>query len=196
MNRLKAQKKFNEWFENKENIVLLDTETTGLYGAEIVEIAVTNLNDQVLFESLVNPVQPIPTEATVIHGITNEMVKDAPSWPEVWDKLYPIIKDKKVLIYNEAYDIRLILESFEAHYGDEIPAEYLQQIEKLDTDCVMRAYADLVESPKWLKLEVAVGRKIEHRAKHDCFATGEVIRKSYKPEALAEIGATVDSDES
>ena len=38
-----AQLKFNEWNKSK-NTVVLDTETTGLHGAEIVEIAVVDLD--------------------------------------------------------------------------------------------------------------------------------------------------------
>src|SRR5690606_33823093 len=68
-----AQMKFNRWNELK-NVVILDTETTGLYDAEIVEIAVIDLGGNILMNTLVRPKNPIPAEVTAIHGINNEMV--------------------------------------------------------------------------------------------------------------------------
>lgn len=178
-----AQLKFNEWNKSK-NAVVLDTETTGLRGAEIVEIAVVDLDGNVLFDSLVKPANPIPLEAQKIHGITNDMVKDALIWPEVWKQLYPILQDKKILIYNSEFDCRLMMESFypwEDKIGDQM-YEFLEQISNLDIECVMKAYANLVGAEKWLKLREAVGREISHRALDDCFATREVIKKAYKPD--------------
>lgn len=178
-----AQLKFNEWNKLK-NAVVLDTETTGLRGAEIVEIAVVDLDGNVLFDSLVKPANPIPLEAQSIHHITNDMVKDAPTWPETWQQLYPKIRDKKILIYNSEFDRRLMMESFypwEDRIGDQM-YEFLEQISNLDIECVMKAYANLVGAEKWLKLQEAAGREISHRALDDCFATREVIKKAYDPD--------------
>jgi hypothetical protein len=43
---------FRSWFE--QDFLILDTETKGLYGAEIVEIGIIDRNDQIDFESLIN----------------------------------------------------------------------------------------------------------------------------------------------
>jgi hypothetical protein len=45
----------------------------------------------------------------------------------------------------------------------------------------MREYARLIGSERWVKLTVAAGREIAHRALDDCQATLEVIRAAYKP---------------
>jgi DNA polymerase III alpha subunit (gram-positive type) len=55
-----------------DNWVILDTETTGLYDAEIVEIAVVDPLGEALLNTLVKPTIPIPTEVIEIHGITDE----------------------------------------------------------------------------------------------------------------------------
>ena len=61
--------------------VYLDTETTGLeLKDEIVEIAIIDKNGLVLIDSLIKPKQPIPDSATAIHHISNEMVKDSPTF--------------------------------------------------------------------------------------------------------------------
>jgi DNA polymerase-3 subunit epsilon len=128
-NRLKAKIKrdYQEWYKeigfiekdrvaavlwareqlSQNDWVILDTETTGLYSPEIVEIAVVNCTGEALLNTLVKPTITIPAEVTEIHGITDEMVADAPIFPEV----YPtdaVLKDKRVLIYNAAFDIKVL----------------------------------------------------------------------------------------
>jgi DNA polymerase III epsilon subunit-like protein len=73
-----------EWAQkilaNPDAYAILDTETTGLeYNSRIVEIAVTTADGEVLLDTLVNPGEPIPADATAIHKITDEMVANAPS---------------------------------------------------------------------------------------------------------------------
>src|SRR5690606_31131536 len=141
--------KFNQWNVSK-NVVILDTETTGLYEAEIVEIAVIDTSGNVLLNTLVKPKNGIPEEVTAIHGITNEMVAGALTWPEVWEQLYSILSGKKVLIYNSDFDIRLMKESFypwEDELGWERVDKLIELIDELDTDCVMKIYATLINAP-------------------------------------------------
>ena len=67
----------------------LDTETTGLSpegGGKICEIAVSvSRGGQPLdqYTTLINPGMPMHPDVIAIHGITNEMVKGAPSFAEV-----------------------------------------------------------------------------------------------------------------
>ncbi len=94
--------------------VVIDTETTGLdRQAEIVEIAILDLDGQVLFESRVKPVKGIPAEATRIHGITDEMVKDCPDFGEITPYLFAI-HGHPVTGYNVEFDIRMINQSARA----------------------------------------------------------------------------------
>ena len=108
-NRLKAKikREYEEWYNEvgfierdrvravkwardelaAENLAILDTETTGLYDAEIVEIAVINRDGEPLLNTLIKPSIPIPAEVSAIHGITNEVVADAPSFPKSIPKL-------------------------------------------------------------------------------------------------------------
>ncbi|MXQ55292.1 3'-5' exonuclease [Shimazuella alba] len=178
----KAQLLFNEW-NQREDVVVLDSETTGLWDAEICEIAVIDLQGNSLFNSFVKPVHPIPYEAYKIHGINDDMVKHSPGWLETWDKLYPILKDKLVLIYNDEFDHRLMHESFATcDLNDEVFREKLQQVKEIQTACVMRTYTDLIDSSTWVKLTFACGHSTKHRAMSDCRATLEVIKNNYKPD--------------
>lgn len=92
------------------NTVILDTETTGLdEKAEIVEISIIDLKGNVLLDTLIKPKRKIPVDVIKIHGITNEMVSNAPTWEDIYKDFRKIVKSADlVLIYNERYDKRLI----------------------------------------------------------------------------------------
>ena len=65
------------------NYWICDTETTGLYNAGAVEMALIQIDEQLnilrQYESLTNPGIPIEPGATEIHGITDADIAEAPS---------------------------------------------------------------------------------------------------------------------
>ena len=65
--------------------IFYDTETTGIRPDKdcIIEIAAYDSKQRKTFHSLINPKRPIPQDATAIHHITDDMVKDAPPFSEV-----------------------------------------------------------------------------------------------------------------
>ncbi|OFD66314.1 hypothetical protein BWGOE4_09230 [Bacillus mycoides] len=94
---------------DRDQFVLLDTETIGLtLTDQIIEISVIDLNGNILLNSLVKPTINIPAEAASIHGITNAMVHDAPSWKAIYKELREVTVGKTLLIYNDEYDIGMI----------------------------------------------------------------------------------------
>ena len=129
-NRLKAQIKhdYREWYREvgfierdrinavkwaREQLalndwVILDTETTGLYDAEIVEIAVVTHSGEPLLNTLIKPSIPIPSDAADVHGINDEIVAAAPPFPEVYPRIAEVLEDKRILIYNAAFDIKIL----------------------------------------------------------------------------------------
>ncbi len=165
------------------NCLVLDTETTGLDDkAEIIEIAVIDATGKVLLNTLVKPSKPVPAEATAIHGITDEMVKDAPTWPEVNPQLCSLISGKTIAIYNAEYDLRL-LEQTDRIWKVTPKISVTPQIV-----CAMHEYAEFYGqksdrgSYKWQKLTAAAEQQgviIEgtpHRALSDCLTTLGVIK--------------------
>ncbi|HFF8435627.1 3'-5' exonuclease [Serratia marcescens] len=165
------------------NCLVLDTETTGLDDkAEIIEIAVIDAHGKVLLNTLVRPSKPIPTEATAIHGITDEMVKDAPTWPEVNPQLCSLISGKTIAIYNAEYDIRL-LEQTDRIWKITPKISVTPQIV-----CAMHEYAEFYGQKserggyKWQKLTAAAEQQgviikgTPHRALSDCLTTLGVIK--------------------
>jgi DNA polymerase-3 subunit epsilon len=192
-NRLKAKIKrdYKEWYEeigfiekdrvravlwargqlSQNDWVILDTETTDLYDAEIVEIAVVNCTGEALINTLVKPTITIPVEVTEIHGITDEIVADAPIFPEVYPRLDEVIKDKRVIIYNAAFDIKILNYCCRLH---NLP---ILKLEKR-SDCLMEWVAQWVgnwsyyhEDYRYLPLNGG------HRALADCTAAFDRIKQ-------------------
>ena len=86
--------------------VFVDTETTGLCSSdEIVEIAIVNAAGDILLNSLVKPVNHKTwPEAQAIHGISPDMVKDAPTYAELASQIADCFRNKEVVIYNAEFD--------------------------------------------------------------------------------------------
>lgn len=135
--------------------IFLDTETTGLDPRDqIVEIAVVDSDGAVLFESLVRPTVRIPPDVIRIHGITDKMVADAPTWLEMWSELERLLAGRLVGIYNADFDLRMMRQSHLAH-GLTFPDGIFNNF------CIMKLYAEYYGAPgsyggpRWQKLEHA-----------------------------------------
>lgn len=92
--------------------VVLDTETTGLKprdGDRIVEIGgvelINHLPTGKIFHKYINPQRDIPEESTRVHGITNDMVKDAPLFVHVVEDFLEFIEDSPLIIHNASFDM-------------------------------------------------------------------------------------------
>ena len=102
----------------KNPIVFFDLETTGINIAadRIVEIAYlkVDLNGNETSKSQrINPEMPIPEKVTAIHGISNEDVKDAPTFNEIARSLAKEIEGCDLAGYNSIrFDIPLLAEEF------------------------------------------------------------------------------------
>jgi DNA polymerase-3 subunit epsilon len=98
-----------------QTFVAFDTETTGLWAPahRLVELAAVkfHLDRQHIdsFQSLINPQRPIPDEVVEIHGITDEMVADAPTVKPVLERFIEFCGDDSILIaHNALFDISFI----------------------------------------------------------------------------------------
>ena len=85
---------------NKDKFLILDTETTGLDDAEIVQIGIIDIDGNILLDSLVKPSISIPSEVSEIHKITDDMVVNSPTFPELYFRIKEILSNKQVIIYN------------------------------------------------------------------------------------------------
>ena len=119
------------------DLVIFDTETTGLGpDAEIVEIAALKVDGTVLLDTLVRPRQPIPPDATAIHGITGEDVAGFPPIEAVLPRIRG--RDHHLASYNLAFDERLIRRSLDRG-GPSVAGSWHLPVER--SHCIMEMYA-------------------------------------------------------
>src|SRR6185437_6950067 len=92
--------------------LILDTETTGLApedGHRIIEFAALVVVNRKLsgnkLHLYINPEREIDAGATEIHGITNEQVKNEPTFADVAKDIINFIGDSELIIHNAKFDI-------------------------------------------------------------------------------------------
>jgi DNA polymerase III epsilon subunit family exonuclease len=112
-----------------QTFVAFDTETTGLWAPShrIVEIGAVRfrLGDESseTFASLVNPQRPMPPEVIGIHGITDDMVADAPTIDDVLRRFLDFCGDAVLVAHNAPFDISFVgceLERCGMSFGDNL----------------------------------------------------------------------------
>lgn len=99
--------------ESIREICVIDFETTGLKVGydRPTEVAVTVIEDNLItnkFQTLINPGMEISEELVKLTGITNEMVKDAPTPEEVMVELRRFIKNRVMMAHNASFDKRFL----------------------------------------------------------------------------------------
>lgn len=99
-------------------IAFIDLETTGvsLSNDRIVEIAIIKVlpdGTRQVKRKLINPEMPIPKESSDIHGITDDMVKDAPTFKQSANEIKMFIENCDLGGYNSnRFDIPILMEEF------------------------------------------------------------------------------------
>jgi DNA polymerase-3 subunit epsilon len=102
--------------------IVFDTETTGISprdGHRIVEIGAMEIVGRVptgrTFHKYLNPLRDIPAEATRVHGITNDKVKNAPTFAQVAQEFLAFIGDDTLVAHNANFDMTFINAELEAN---------------------------------------------------------------------------------
>ncbi len=99
-------------------LAVIDLETTGIRVAtdRIVEICIIRTepdNNMQTHTYRINPEMPIPLDSTLIHGISDEDVKDAPTFTELAPVIYELLEGCDLAGYNSnKFDIPLLVEEF------------------------------------------------------------------------------------
>lgn len=165
-------------------IALLDVETTGRDAStdRVVEIGIAIARGGVIVERknwLVNPGRPIPKEASDVHKLTDEDVKDAPSFEEVAVEVLQTLSGCVPGAYNAAFN-RAFLTSEAARTGlfsEKLPPALRKEVEWLDPLVWAR---ELQQDERSRALGEVAGRlgvelKNAHRASDDAEAALAVL---------------------
>jgi DNA polymerase-3 subunit epsilon len=157
-------------------LVFFDLETTDVEVTEarIIQLAYIKLNMDGTREEksrLINPTIPIPKESIKIHGITDEMVKDAPTFKQIWKGLYKIFENCDIAGYNsDIFDIPVLIEEF-ARIGILFPCWDANYVDVLKNERRINPNTLSAVYERW------TGKTLEgaHDALNDVRATSEIL---------------------
>jgi DNA polymerase III epsilon subunit-like protein len=95
------------------NPLFMHSKTTGAAEqSEVVEIAILDSAGKPLIDALVKPKRHIRPCGTEEHGITDEMVDNAPRWNEVLPEIEEILAHKKVCVYDLEDELQALQNSY------------------------------------------------------------------------------------
>ena len=173
-------------------IVFIDLETTGINVSldKIVEIALVKImpdGTKQVKRKLVNPEVPIPEQATAIHGISDEMVNEAPSFKQIANEIKQFIEGADLGGYNSnRFDIPMLNEEFlRAGISADLESRLLLDVQKIFHKMEQRTLTAAYKFYCNKNLEDA------HTAEADAMATWEVLEAQV--EKYDNIGNTVES---
>lgn len=173
-------------------IAVIDLETTGinLSSDRIVEIAIVRISpdgEKKVKRKIINPGIPIPPASTEVHGISNEMVKDAPIFKQVANEVKQFIDNCDLAGYNSnRFDIPLLMEEFlragmEMDFGDRKLLDVQKIFHMMEQRTLSAAY-------RFYCNKILEGA---HSAEADATATWEVLEAQI--EKYPQLGNTIDS---
>ncbi|MFA4995335.1 MAG: DNA polymerase III subunit epsilon [Bdellovibrionales bacterium] len=186
--------------------IVLDTETTGLdplKGDRVVEIGCVELNNHIatgmIFQAYLNPERDMPSEAAMVHGLTDEFLADKPVFAEKVDDFLAFIGDAPLVIHNASFDMAFVNAELTRCGYKRLPQERATDTVAMARKMFPGAPASLDALCKRFNVD-ASGRKI-HGALLDAQLLAEVyleLRGGRQPDLaiLSATGATMEEVQS
>ncbi len=166
---------------DRTDVFILDTETTGLKDAEVIELALVDTTGAVRLNTLLKPQTPaMNPHAQRVHGISLRELQNQPRWPDVLPEFVALAKDATVLAWNAPFDARM-LEQTSARW--DLPHPKLLYV------CAMRLYAQTHGRPSYglhkavvtEGLEALLTQHASHRALGDVMFVLELLKRLARP---------------
>lgn len=156
--------------------IFFDTETTGTFPERdrIIELAAFDPTKDRSFQRLIHPGIPIPKDAIAIHEITDEMVKDAPSFETVAKEFIEFCDGDVALIAHngDSFDLPFLRKEL-SRVNLELPPHWIY----IDSLKWARKYRkDLPRhSLQYLRQTFKIKQNKAHRALNDSMILAEVF---------------------
>lgn len=166
----------HELLHLERNLFVLDLETTGVdpLTARIIEIGFQQFNAEGLvkeWQTFIDPGIPIPSDATRVNKITDDDVKEKPTFKQLSENLAKGFRDCDFAGKNVRYDLRVL--------SAEMKRAGLEEWNYLDARILDADRLEQLGEPRTLShlYERHTGKKLEgaHRALVDVQATTDVI---------------------
>lgn len=173
-------------------LAIIDLETTGINLAtdRIIEIAIVKVlpdKTRSVKRKLVNPQMTIPKASTDVHGITDDMVKEAPAFKDIANEIKQFIGNADLSGFNSnRFDIPLLMEEF-LRVGLEFDMQGRRMVDVQHIYHFMEK-RNLAAAYKYYCLKELDGA---HSAEVDASATWEVLEAQV--EKYPNLGTSIDS---
>lgn len=160
-------KKINEYVSD---YVVFDLETTGIspYNDSIIEISAVKVVDGNIvgeFSELVNPLRPIPPQASAVNNITDDMVCDCPTIDEIMPKFIEFAGDFVLVGHNiHCFDMKYMWRICEELYNETLANDYLDTLPFARKRLPKLAHHRLVD----IASHYGITTEGAHRALNDC----------------------------
>lgn len=158
-----------------DRAVVLDTETTDLYGF-VVEIAIISLTGEILLNERVNPLTPITRGAESVHGINAVDVATAPPFQTIWPRVRELLAGRRAIAFHASHERTVLSAELARIDGSNENAAWLRSIK---WRCIMLMYAEFVgewsEHHGNYQYQPLPGG--DHSALGDCCATLRLLQR-------------------
>lgn len=181
-------------------IIVFDTETTGfpMASAELsqqpyicqfagllieCEADGKNMKEIGRLDQLIKPEIAIPMDATNVHGITNEMVENAPSFSEVSENILELFRSADVAVaHNISFDEQVVGYELERLGGNKkfLPEQIFDTMKETKQLCQLPGKNGNFKHPTLTELYVHLfgrGFSDAHNAMNDVVATAQCLYK-------------------
>ena len=123
-------------------MVFLNVQTTGLNESDqIIDIAAVDIEGSVIFSSYCKPTIAIDPGAFYVHSISEEMLKDAPSWSDIAGQLKAVLTNKEVVGYP-SYFVSGMLEQTAAAFNDADFVEFINNVKFYNCALLVNEFYD------------------------------------------------------
>ena len=166
---------------NDLTLVIFDTETTGLLPDkdEVVQIgAVRAVNGRLVagevFDTLVNPGRKIPPTSTAVHGISDDMVADAPPMAQAGARFHQFARGAVLVAHNAPFDMAF-MQRWAQGAGKTFDNPVMDTV--LLSAVLFGASAEHTLDAIADRLDVTIPDVVRHTALGDAYATAAVLLK-------------------
>ena len=161
-----------EIYELNERALIIDTETIGAGPTiEIIEIALGDMNGQIIYETLVQPTFNALPPPSKHHRFVKAELLSAPHWTDIWPTLSSLIENRLLVAYNAAFDRRALAATC---------SRYHHTTRERGWRCAMQLVKKMTGTKKSLTLQDACAHFNltggNHRAARDVQATYELLK--------------------
>lgn len=151
-----------------ENFAAIDFETANDTRSSVCSVGIVVVRNGKITDKFYSLINPFPNYyedwATEIHGLTRTDTDSSPIFPDVWEKIEPLIKDLPLVAHNKQFDETCLREVFR---------EYQMEYPEYDFRCTLIASRQKLQLPNHQLHTVALACGYDLKRHHHALADAE-----------------------